>query len=59
MGLENISLSELSQSQNDMHGMNSCVSGISHKIQDAHATLHRPKEAKTRRKAQARKIDSH
>lgn len=43
---ETIILSEVTQSQKDIHGMYSLLMGISHKIQDTHAMFHRPKEAK-------------
>jgi hypothetical protein len=44
MELENTILSEVTQTQKVIHGMFSLIS--SHKIQDVHAMLHRPKEAK-------------
>ena len=43
--LENIILSEVTQTQKKMHVLCSSVD-ISHKVQDTHAILHRPKEAK-------------
>jgi hypothetical protein len=44
MELENIILSE-NQDQKDIHGMYSLISGISHKVQNNHTTIHRPKES--------------
>jgi hypothetical protein len=44
MELESVILSEVTQTQKDMHGMYSLLSGISHKIQDTHTTIHRPKK---------------
>jgi hypothetical protein len=44
--LEN-TLSEVIQTQKDMHGSTySLIVDISHKVKDAHTTIHRPKEAK-------------
>ena len=40
MELENIFLSEVTQTQEDMHGMYSRVD-VSHKVQNNHATFHR------------------
>jgi hypothetical protein len=40
MGLRNIILSEVTQSQKDMHGMYSLI--ISQKVQNTHDTPHRP-----------------
>ena len=40
MELENIFLSEVTQTQEDMHGMYSRVD-VSHKVQNNHATIHR------------------
>ena len=45
MELENIILSEVTQTQKKIHVLCSSVD-ISHKVQDTHAILHRPKEAK-------------
>ena len=44
MKLQNI-MSEVTQTQKDMHGMYSKVD-INHNMQDTHTKLHRPKEAK-------------
>ena len=44
MELENLTLSEVSQDQNDKHGMYSLKVDISYKVQDNHVTIHRPKE---------------
>jgi hypothetical protein len=48
MELEKIVLSEVTQTQKDMHGTHSLIIlvDISHKAQDTHDTLHRPKDAK-------------
>ena len=46
MKLENIILTEVTQTQENILSIYSCTSGYFHKIQDTHATLHRPKEGK-------------
>ena len=46
MGLENIILSEATQSEKDMHGMSPTYKWILAVKQGCHVTLHRPKEAK-------------
>jgi len=43
MELEDTILSEVTQTQKNMHVMYSLIMDISHKIQDTHAILHRPK----------------
>jgi hypothetical protein len=45
MELEKVILSKVTQTQKDRHSMYSKV-GISHKVQDNHATKHRPIETK-------------
>ena len=59
MELENITLSEVTQTQKDRHGMYSLrMSTFSDIVQDNHAKIHRLKEAKTR--GHKRKmLDSH
>ena len=44
MELEKIILSEVAQTQKDTHGMYSQVD-TSHKVQNNHVTVHRPKAA--------------
>jgi hypothetical protein len=44
--LENISLSEVTQTQKDTLAHVYSEVDISHKVQDYHATIHRPKETK-------------
>jgi hypothetical protein len=44
--LEDIILSEVAQTQKNKHSMYLLKVHISHKIQDTHVMLHRPKEAK-------------
>ena len=46
MKLENIILSEVTQIQNDIHGIYSLISGISHEVQNTHDTPYIPKEVK-------------
>jgi hypothetical protein len=46
MELENIILSQVTQTQKDMLGIWSLDLDISHKVQDKDATIHRPKEPK-------------
>ena len=46
MELKNILLSEVTQTQKDMYNMWSLTVDISHKIQDNHAIINRPNEAK-------------
>jgi hypothetical protein len=46
MELETIILSEITQTQKDMHHMCSLISGYSHKAQNTHDTPHRPKKVK-------------
>ena len=45
MEFENIILSEITQTQKDMHSMYSLIGGY-YKVEVTHAMLHRPKEAK-------------
>jgi hypothetical protein len=44
MELENIILNEVTQAQNDEHGMSSLISINRHKLQASHATIHRAKK---------------
>ena len=46
MELENMILSEVIQTQKDIHGMYSLIRGIGHKLQHKYSRIQRPKEAK-------------
>jgi hypothetical protein len=53
--LENITLNEVTQTPKDMQVCTQLYVDISHKVQDTHATIHRPKESKKTRRTQGRK----
>lgn len=46
MELENITLSDVTQTLKDMHVVYSLIVDINHKAQDTHASIYRLKEAK-------------
>lgn len=50
MKRENTILSEVMQTQKDMYGVHLLIGGHSHKVQDNHAAIHRPKGQNAKQK---------